>query len=106
MKKVLVLLLLLALCLPVTGMAAGKKDPLAAWQPTFDPSGAKYTYILSNISHPVIEGVAAGYRIRDKVWEQTNGQIYVDFRPLAQLGGEKDVISKLKLGAVQGMLSS
>ena len=106
MKKVLVLLLMLALCLPAVGMAGGKKDPLAAWQPKFDPSGAKYTYILSNVSHPVIEGVAAGYRIRDKVWERTNGQIYVDFRPLSQLGGEKDVISKLKLGAVQGMLSS
>ncbi|RLB77725.1 MAG: C4-dicarboxylate ABC transporter substrate-binding protein [Deltaproteobacteria bacterium] len=106
MKKVLVLLLLLALCLPVSGMAAGKKDPLAAWQPKFDPSGAKYTYILSNISHPVIEGVAVGYRIRDMVWEKTNGQIYVDYRPLRQLGGEKDVYNKLKLGAVQGMLSS
>jgi len=106
MKKVLVLLLMLALCLPAVGMAGGKKDPLAAWQPKFDPSGAKYTYILSNVSHPVIEGVAVGYRIRDKVWERTNGQIYVDFRPLSQLGGEKDVISKLKLGAVQGMLSS
>jgi len=106
MKKILVLLLVLGLCLPVMVLAAEKKDPLAAWQPKFDPSGAKYTYILSNISHPVIEGVAAGYRIRDKVWEKTNGQIYVDYRPLAQLGGEKDVISKLKLGAVQGMLSS
>lgn len=106
MKKFLVLLLLLGLSLPVVALAADKKDPLAAWQPKFDPSGAKYTYILSNISHPVIEGVAAGYRIRDKVWEKTNGQIYVDYRPLAQLGGEKDVIAKLKLGAVQGMLSS
>ncbi|MBE9486601.1 MAG: TRAP transporter substrate-binding protein [Desulfuromonadales bacterium] len=107
MKKIILLLLLLALCLPGAVLAAEKKkDPLAAWKPKFDPSGAKYTYILSNISHPVIEGVAAGYRIRDKVWEKTNGQIYVDFRPLAQLGGEKDVISKLKLGAVQGMLSS
>jgi len=107
MKKLLVLLLLLALSLPGAVLAAEKKkDPLAAWKPKFDPSGAKYTYILSNISHPVIEGVAAGYRIRDKVWAATNGQIYVDFRPLAQLGGEKDVISKLKLGAVQGMLSS
>ena len=106
MKKILLLLLILTLSLPFAGVAEEKKDPLAAWTPTFDPSGAKYTYILSNISHPVIEGVAAGYRIRDKVWEKTNGQIYVDYRPLAQLGGEKDVISKLKLGAVQGMLSS
>ncbi len=106
MKKMVLLLLVLVLALPVTGMAEKKKDPLAAWQPGFDPSGAKYTYILSNVSHPVIEGVAAGYRIRDKVWEKTNGQIYVDFRPLSQLGGEKDVINKLKFGAVQGMMSS
>ncbi|SEA80682.1 TRAP-type C4-dicarboxylate transport system, substrate-binding protein [Desulfuromusa kysingii] len=106
MNKILTLLLLLTACLTVTSQAAEKNDPLASWQPTFDPSGAKYTYILSNVSHPVIEGVAAGYRIRDKVWEKTNGQIYVDYRPLSQLGGEKDVISKLRLGAVQGMLSS
>lgn len=30
----------------------------------------------------------------------------MDFRPLSQLGGEKDVISKLKMGAIQGMMSS
>ncbi len=106
MKKLLFVLLLITLILPCSSMAAGKKNPLAAWQPQFDPSGAKYTYILSNISHPVIEGVGVGYRIRDKVWEKSGGRLYVDFRPLAQLGGEKDVISKLKLGAVQGMLSS
>ncbi len=105
MKKLLVMALLV-LSLPVLAGAEAKKDPLAAWKPKFDPSGAEYTYILSNISHPVIEGVAAGYRIRDKVWEKTNGKIYVDFRPLAQLGGEKDVINKLNLGAVHGMLSS
>jgi TRAP-type C4-dicarboxylate transport system substrate-binding protein len=106
MKKLFILLLVTALCLPGFVSAAEKKDPLAAWKPKFDPSGAEFTYILSNISHPVIEGVAAGYRIRDKVWEKSNGRIFVDYRPLAQLGGEKDVISKLKLGAVQGMLSS
>jgi len=108
MKRTLLLLiaLLLTVCLTSAFAAEEKKDPLAAWKPKFDPSGAKYTYILSNISHPVIEGVAAGYRIRDAVWEKSKGQIYVDFRPLAQLGGEKDVIAKLKLGAVHGMLSS
>jgi TRAP-type C4-dicarboxylate transport system substrate-binding protein len=102
--KKMILLMIVLLALTTQGLA--NEDPLARWQPAFDPSGAKYTYILSNISHPVIEGVAAGYRIRDAVWERTNGQIYVDFRPLAQLGGERDVISKLRLGAVHGMLSS
>lgn len=106
MIKITQFLLLIGLGLPLVVSAAETKDPLASWQPKFDPSGAEFTYILSNISHPVIEGVAAGYRIRDKVWAKTNGRIYVDYRPLAQLGGEKDVISKLKLGAVQGMLSS
>ncbi len=105
-------LLVMALCLTLAVVAVSsfaaekKKDPLANWKATFDPSGAEYTYILSNISHPVIEGVGAGYRIRDRVWEESNGRLYVDFRPLAQLGGEKDVINKLKLGAVHGMLSS
>jgi TRAP-type C4-dicarboxylate transport system substrate-binding protein len=106
MKK-LFLVFLLALCLPGAVSAAEKvKNPLEAWQPKFDPSGAEFTYILSNVSHPVIEGVGAGYRIRDKVWEKSGGRLYVDFRPLSQLGGEKDVFSKLKLGAIQGMMSS
>ncbi|PLX98108.1 MAG: C4-dicarboxylate ABC transporter substrate-binding protein [Desulfuromonas sp.] len=86
--------------------AGAAKDPLAQWKPDFDPSGAKYTYLLSCVGHPAIEGVAAGFRIRDRIWQESNGQIYVDFRPLSQLGGEKDVINKLKLGAVQGMMSS
>ncbi len=106
MKKLLILALASLLCLPSLVVGEEKKDPLAAWQPNFDPSGAEFTYLLSNISHPVIEGVAVGYKIRDKVWERTNGRLFVDYRPLAQLGGEKDVISKLKLGAVHGMLSS
>ncbi len=105
MKKSIALIMM-TLLVTVASLATAKDDPLAAWKPNFDPSGAEFTYILSNVSHPVIEGVAVGYKIRDAVWEKTNGRIYVDFRPLAQLGGEKDVISKLKLGAVQGMLSS
>lgn len=83
-----------------------KEDPLAKWAPSFDPSGAEFKYILSCVGHPAIEGVAVGYRIRDRVWEETGGKLYVDFRPLSQLGGEKDVINKLKFGAVHGMMSS
>ncbi len=85
---------------------ATANDPLEKWKPSFDPSGAKYTYLLSCVGHPAIEGVSVGFAIRDRVWKETNGQLYVDFRPLSQLGGEKDVINKLKFGAVQGMMSS
>lgn len=81
-------------------------DPLAAWQPEFDPSGAEYTYLLSTVGHPAIEGATVGYRIRDRVWQESNGRLYVDYRPISQLGGEKDVLRKLKMGAVQGMLCS
>jgi TRAP-type C4-dicarboxylate transport system substrate-binding protein len=61
---------------------------------------------LSCVGHPAIEGVGVGYRIRDKVWEKSDGRLFVDFRPLSQLGGEKDVIRKLQMGAVHGMMSS
>lgn len=85
---------------------SGAEDPLAQWQPSFDPSGAKHVYLLSCVGHPAIEGVAVGFRIRDRVWKESKGQLYVDFRPLSQLGGEKDVINKLNFGAIGGMMSS
>jgi TRAP-type C4-dicarboxylate transport system substrate-binding protein len=100
------LTLALLLSCALSALAEDKADPLAAWKPAFDPRGAKYTYMLSNVSHPSIEGIAVGFKIRDRVWELSKGRLYVDFRPLAQLGGEKDVLSKLKLGAIQGMLCS
>ncbi len=97
------------LCLVFTlllSSSAFAGDPLAAWQPKFDPSGAEYTYLLSTVGHPAIEGATVGYRIRDRVWKESNGRLYVDYRPISQLGGEKDVLRKLKMGAVQGMLCS
>ncbi|MDT8422623.1 MAG: TRAP transporter substrate-binding protein [Desulfuromonadales bacterium] len=99
-------LMLLFTLLPVLASSTFAADPMDNWKPKFDPSGAEFTYILSCVGHPAIEGVGVGYRIRDKVWEKSNGRLYVDFRPLSQLGGEKDVINKLQLGAIQGMMSS
>ncbi len=103
----------LAVVVAVLGGLAGvgvcqekPKNPLEAWKPKFDPSGAKYVMKVSNISHPVIEGIAVGYRIRDRLWEETKGQVYFDFYPLAQLGGEVEVLNQLVLGAVQGMMCS
>lgn len=106
--KVLFVALIFALSIlaDTSSFAAKADDPTAKWKPTFDPSGAEYTYLLSCVGHPAIEGVGVGYRIRDKVWEESDGRLYVDFRPLSLLGGEKDVIRKLKLGAIHGMMSS
>jgi TRAP-type C4-dicarboxylate transport system substrate-binding protein len=85
------------------GPALSKKPSLNAWTPAFDPSGAKYKCVVSNVSHPVIKGVYAGYAIRDAVWESSNGQIYVDYKPLSVLGGEVEVLNQLHMGAIQGM---
>ena len=104
MQRIVTGLFLLFMLLFSTSVCAA--DPLAAWQPKFDPSGAEYTYLLSTVAHPAIEGGTVGYRIRDRVWHESDGRLYVDFRPISQLGGEKDVLRKLKMGAVQGMLCS
>ncbi|MEJ2471936.1 MAG: TRAP transporter substrate-binding protein [Desulfuromonadales bacterium] len=95
--------LILAVLVTIT---SAKSDPLSEWQPKFDPSNAEYKYLLSCVGHPAIEGVAVGFRIRDKVWEKSKGRLFVDFRPLSLLGGEKDVIRKLQMGAIHGMMSS
>lgn len=104
--KLLVPSLLLLLTLVGFAPQAFASGALDAWKPAFDPSGAEYTYLVSNVTHPAPAGVGVGYKIRDRVWEESNGRLYVDFRPLSQLGGEKDVINKLKIGAIQGMLCS
>lgn len=85
------------------GTAMAKKSPLDAWKPKFDPSGATYKCIVSNVSHPVLKGVYAGFAIRDELWKRTNGQVYIDFKPLSALGGEVEVLNQLQMGAIQGM---
>jgi len=82
-------------------LAAGPS--LEAWKPQFDPSGAKYKFIVSNVSHPAIKGVYAGYAIRDELWKRTNGQMFLDFKPFSMLGGEVEVLNQLQMGAIQGM---
>jgi TRAP-type C4-dicarboxylate transport system substrate-binding protein len=99
-RLLLVLFMSVLMCGPVFA------NPLESWAPKFDPSTAEHTYLLSNISHPAIAGVANGYHIRDAVWERSGGRLYVDYRPLAQLGGERDVISKVRMGAIHGVLLS
>jgi TRAP-type C4-dicarboxylate transport system substrate-binding protein len=91
----------------ICGMGWAKKAPsLDKWKPAFDPSGAKYKCMVSNVSHPVIKGVFAGFAIRDELWKRTNGQIYLNYKPFSMLGGEVEVLNQLQMGAIQGMACS
>ncbi|WP_084287801.1 TRAP transporter substrate-binding protein [Desulfovermiculus halophilus] len=94
-----------ALCMLLTAASAAIAGPqsLDRWKPDFDPSGAEYTCIISNVSHPVIKGGYAGYALRDAMWEATQGKIYIDYKPFSMLGGEVEVLNMLKMGAIQGM---
>lgn len=79
---------------------------LERWQPDFDAKTAEYRCIVSNVSHPVVKGVYAGFAIRDELWKRTGGKIYFDFKPLSMLGGEVEVLNQLQMGAIQGMAVS
>lgn len=110
MKKLILLFVVMLLGNPVLFgtqfVSAQDTDTMAKWKPKFDPTGAEFTYLLACVGDPAIEGVGVGYRIRSKVWEKSGGRLYVDFRPLAQLGDEVEVIGKLQSGEIQGMMSS
>ncbi len=93
----------LVVCGLIVSPAMAKKPSLAAWKPAFDPSGAKYRAIVSNVSHPVLKGVYTGFAFRDLLWERSNGQIYIDYKPFSMLGGEVEVLNQLQMGAIQGM---
>lgn len=94
-------------CIACLGIFSGPvlagAPSLDAWKPNFDPAGAKYKLIVSNVSHPAIRGVYAGFAMRDELWKRTNGQIYLDYKPFSMLGGEVEVLNQLQMGAIQGM---
>ncbi len=85
------------------GLVWAQGPSLDAWKPAFDPSGAKYKVIVSNVSHPVLKGVYTGFALRDELWKRSNGQIYIDYKPFSMLGGEVEVLNQLQMGAIQGM---
>ncbi len=103
-KLLLVLLVaLVAVALIAAPAMARKKPSLAKWKPAFDYSKAKYKIKVSNVSHPAIKGVYAGFAIRDALWKASNGQIYFEYLPFSMLGGEVEVLNQLQMGAIQGM---
>lgn len=87
----------------LAGNALAGSPSLEKWQPDFDFSNAKYKFIVSNVTHPVLKGSYAGFALRDELWKRTNGQMYLDYKPLSILGGEVEVLNQLQMGAIQGM---
>ena len=102
-KKLMSIAVVVVIAVAVCILPAMAQPSLDAWKPDFDPSGAKYKLVVSNVSHPVIKGVYAGFAIRDELWKRTNGQIYLDYKPFSMLGGEVEVLNQLQMGAIQGM---
>jgi len=106
-KVIFLILLVFGVCLVFNStLMAQQKPSLDAWKPKFDPSGAKYKAVVSNVSSPGLKGVFAGFAFRDALWEKTGGQIYIDFKPFSILGGEVEVLNQLQMGAIQGMAVS
>jgi TRAP-type C4-dicarboxylate transport system substrate-binding protein len=104
MKKwMLILAVAVAAVALVVPAAMAKKPSLDKWKASFDYSKAKYKIKVSNVSHPAIKGVFAGFAIRDALWKATNGQIYFEYIPFSMLGGEVEVLNQLQMGAIQGM---
>ncbi|MBU2429968.1 MAG: TRAP transporter substrate-binding protein [Proteobacteria bacterium] len=100
----LTVLIILAGCFMMSSPVLAAEAPsLDQWKPAFDPKGSKYKCVVSNVSHPALVGVGAGFEMRDEVWKRTNGQVFIDFKPFSMLGGEVEVLNMLQMGAVQGM---
>jgi len=102
-KWLIVFTVVLAALALMAPLAMAKKPSLEKWKPQFDYSGAKYKIKVSNVSHPAIKGVYAGFAIRDALWKATKGQIYFEYLPFSMLGGEREVLNQLQQGAIQGM---
>lgn len=104
-RKLFLILLIgvLGMMFLVSPVMAKKKPSLDAWKPDFDPSGAEYRCIVSNVSHPVLKGVYTGFAFRDELWKRSGGKIFIDYKPLSVLGGEVEVLNQLQMGAIQGM---
>ncbi len=54
-------------------MWAQTKNHLDALKPAFEPSGAKYKAIVSNVSHPALKGTYSGSAIRDELLARAMG---------------------------------
>ncbi|MCK7489018.1 MAG: TRAP transporter substrate-binding protein [Anaerotruncus sp.] len=106
LKKLLLVLVALALCVPALAEEKKARSAGGLEAEVRPEQGRIHLPALQYLPPRHRRHRAPATRSATRSGSARKGRLYVDFRPLAQLGGEKDVISKLKLGAVQGMMSS
>ena len=61
LKRLTFVLVAVAVIALFTGPVLAAKPSLDKWKPDFDPSTAKYKFKVSNVSHPALKGVYAGF---------------------------------------------
>ena len=88
MKKILALVLMMALMIPCAALAA-------------DPNGtAEITFSYGDVNpfgHVIVN--AAEY-FRDQLYEKTNGRIWMEIYPSGQLGDDAECYQGMQMGAV------
>ena len=105
-KVFVVLVVALAAIAMVAPAAMAKKPSVEKWKPAFDYSGAKYKIKVSNVSHPAIKGVYAGFAIRDCLVESHQRPDLLRVSALLHVGRRVEVLNQLQMGAIQGMAVS
>jgi TRAP-type C4-dicarboxylate transport system substrate-binding protein len=94
MKKMLVILLVLALFTSAVFAQSGKKTPAA------DAKG-QYVIKMANPSNPEDNCVKAFFEFEKLVEERTNGRVDVQVFHSAQLGSHRDYIEQMQMGSIQ-----
>ena len=95
-KRVLALLMVLALAVTLTAGCGGKKEAKPEQK-----AAAKYTFRLAETHPPEHPTAQADKEFAKLVAERSQGRIKIDVFPGAQLGEEKAAIEQVQLGAIE-----
>jgi C4-dicarboxylate-binding protein DctP len=98
LKKIVALILFVAMCFSTVGCSQGKTAEVAA-------SETEQEIITMKIAHPMSTETPRHKSLelfKENVEKRTDGKLLVEIYPSGQLGTEKEIIESCKLGTIQG----
>ena len=98
LKKIVALILFVAMCFSTVGCSQGKTAEVAA-------SEKEQEVITMKIAHPMSTETPRHKSLelfKENVEKRTDGKLLVEIYPSGQLGTEKEIIESCKLGTIQG----